>query len=258
MNLIVTSIYKEVIINSKSSLTLNNHDHISLIFLHSSDPLVVVNNNKSYSLESRMWIFDKKVLIKNITSTALTFNVVTFKMNQKKVNKTMLPVEMQLCTDLTYGDIVKIKTELEDIIKSFFPQLANDHHPVSVSNNKIDPRLIIINRFIRENYSKPITLGQLADIVGVNPVYLSNTYSKVFNTTPMKYLQITRMRKAWDLVVSTGLPIHEVAKCVGFFSSSHFGAVFKKVFNISPYKLRNNQLKLCEERATEMSINPRS
>jgi len=243
VDLLVTSIYKEVIINSNSSLRLNTYDNISLILLYSSDPLIIHDQKRSYSLESKSWIFGSKVLIKNIKSTALTLNVVFFNMKEKTVNKAMLPAQVPFCTDLTYGDIAKIKSKLEYIINSFLPQLIADYCQVRIRNNKIDSRLIIINRFIRENYSKPITLGKMADVLGVNPVYLSNTYSKVFNTTPMKYLQMIRMRKARELIMSTTLPIHEVAKSVGFFSSSHFGSVFKKFYNISPYRLRNSQQK---------------
>lgn len=45
-------------------------------------------------------------------------------------------------------------------------------------NNKIDPRLIKINRYIRKYFEQPITLNTLAELIGCNPVYLSNTYKK--------------------------------------------------------------------------------
>jgi len=65
----------------------------------------------------------------------------------------------------------------------------------------IDHRLILLNRYIRKNYSQPLSLDSLATMIGCNPVYLCNVYSRVFKESPMKQLQKIRMEKAGWLLL---------------------------------------------------------
>ncbi len=105
-------------------------------------------------------------------------------------------------------------------------------------SNKIDNRLILINRYIRNNLNKNITLQELADLIGCNPIYLSNTYSKVFNISPIRHLQIKKIQKAKQLLKETNLSIADISSNLGFYSISHFSDLFKKHIGISPSKFR--------------------
>ncbi|GBF75587.1 hypothetical protein PA598K_04005 [Paenibacillus sp. 598K] len=104
---------------------------------------------------------------------------------------------------------------------------------------KIDRRLIMINRYIRENYEQPITLQMLADLIQCNPIYLSNTYSKVFKISPIRYLQNIRMEHAKQLISSTDLSIKEIANRLGYISRSQFTELFKRYYHVTPTEYRN-------------------
>jgi YesN/AraC family two-component response regulator len=104
----------------------------------------------------------------------------------------------------------------------------------------IDPRLIWIHRVIRNQYQEQLTLNILADKLQCNPVYLSNTYSKVFKFSPMKHLQAVRIKKAQQLLVETDLPISEITKSVGYISKSQFASYFKKHVGVTPSEYRRN------------------
>jgi AraC-like DNA-binding protein len=109
--------------------------------------------------------------------------------------------------------------------------------------SKIDFRLIHINRYIRLHYSEPITLDILANIIGCNAVYLSNTYSKVFKISPMRHLQNVRMRKAKELLAHSNFTIGEITQRVGYVSNSQFSALFKRHYGMTPYECRINHVK---------------
>ncbi|WP_281884474.1 AraC family transcriptional regulator [Paenibacillus sp. YYML68] len=116
--------------------------------------------------------------------------------------------------------------------------------PPQTPNNRerIDPRLIQLNRYIRKNYNTPISLQELADYVGVHPTYLSNTYSKVFKISPILYLNQLRMKAAVELMEDNGLTIKEIAESVGYNSVPQFSLIFKRFHAMTPSQYRKHSV----------------
>ncbi|QQF64486.1 helix-turn-helix transcriptional regulator [Bacillus mojavensis] len=119
-------------------------------------------------------------------------------------------------------------------------------------HGKIDNRLIMIHRYIRQNYSHPLTLKILADIIGCNPTYLSNSFTKVFKISPMSYLKTIRMKKASELLKNTKMSIKEIAISLGYISNSQFSSTFKQYYSCTPVKYR--QKSLIEQAESEVAI----
>lgn len=106
------------------------------------------------------------------------------------------------------------------------------------SGGFIDQRLIFINRYIRKNYQNPLTLQLLAELIQCNPVYLSNTYSRIFQISPMKFLQKYRMEKAKELLLKSDLSVGELANQLGYISASQFTEIFKRHYLVTPRQYR--------------------
>ncbi|MFF2482998.1 helix-turn-helix transcriptional regulator [Paenibacillus sp. NPDC058071] len=106
------------------------------------------------------------------------------------------------------------------------------------ASGKIDRRLIKIHRYIRNNYHLTLSLQHLAELIECNPIYLSNTYSKVFQISPMKHLQMIRMEKAKFLLSSTNTTIKDIANQLGYISSSQFADLFKRYHRLTPSQYR--------------------
>ncbi|MNB80295.1 Melibiose operon regulatory protein [compost metagenome] len=137
---------------------------------------------------------------------------------------------------LTVGSLSKaIELDIIDLLTGFMP-VKKGH--TAEFHNRIDPRLIKVNRYIRNNYCREITLQDLADHVGVHPTYLSNTYSKVFKTSPIYYLNQMRINRAENLLTYSNLSINSIAKAVGYNSHSQFTSMFKRFKDISPSQFR--------------------
>ncbi|WP_164779492.1 helix-turn-helix domain-containing protein [Paenibacillus kobensis] len=116
------------------------------------------------------------------------------------------------------------------------------------NRERIDPRLIQLNRYIRTNYTAPITLQDLADFVGVHPTYLSNTYSKVFKISPIFYVNQLRMNAAKELLIQSDKSINEIAHTVGYNSVSQFSLIFKRFHSKTPSAFRRESM---ESRETD-------
>jgi len=87
---------------------------------------------------------------------------------------------------------------------------------------------------IAEQYTKEIGLAQVADLLGITPNYLSSEFNRVMGESFSQYVTRLRMKEADALIRSGGLTIKEVASRVGYVSSRHFAALFKKNFGHVP------------------------
>lgn len=149
-------------------------------------------------------------------------------------------------TDIIASGLHADEEEIPQIVARFDEQLrlleakrGSDSDSGADNKSKLwDSRLLIVNRYIRNHYAEPITLETLAALIGCNPVYFSNTYSKVFQISPMKYLQSVRMSKSLELLTETDLSITEISNAVGYVTVSQFGTIFKRYYRITPYEYR--------------------
>jgi AraC-like DNA-binding protein len=114
---------------------------------------------------------------------------------------------------------------------------ASEHKEAS---GKIDRRLILVNRYIRNHFQEALTLQLLADLIQCNPIYLSNTYSKVFKISPIRYIQNLRMAKAKILLTNGSTSVGEIANQLGYISGSQFAELFKRYYNTTPSQYRLN------------------
>lgn len=90
-------------------------------------------------------------------------------------------------------------------------------------------------RFLADNYANPeLTLGIVADYVGLNEKYFSSRFTREAGCTFSAYLTELRMQKAKSLMGTTDLKMYEISQRVGYHNTEHFNRTFKKTFGQSP------------------------
>jgi AraC-like DNA-binding protein len=111
----------------------------------------------------------------------------------------------------------------------------------SVSN--LQSRMNPVLEYINENYAKPITIEELADILSITPQYLCILFKKIIKQRPIAYLNNVRINKSKDILLKNSLmKIEEVSIRSGFESSSYFCSIFRKIEGLSPGKFRELHL----------------
>ncbi|MEG6588277.1 AraC family transcriptional regulator [Paenibacillus barengoltzii] len=93
-------------------------------------------------------------------------------------------------------------------------------------------------QFIDKNYTRSITLKEIADTLYVSQHYLSHLFKKELGDSPVNYLINRRIEEAKRLLRETNAPIHEVAARVGYGNDKYFSMLFKKVTGQSPSTFR--------------------
>lgn len=94
-------------------------------------------------------------------------------------------------------------------------------------------------KYIQQNYTEKISLDKIASSVNICKSSCCTIFKNYLNQTPINYLTDYRLNKSMHLLISTDMPITEIAFSVGFLGSSYYAETFKKRMNCSPTEYRN-------------------
>ena len=164
------------------------------------------------------------------------------------------PVKTLSCTDdlhnyisqlldahmLTYSNELK----RNGLLMQFWSNLIDEHAASDSQKDPFDyPASVYIKNavhYMSLHYDKKIKIADLADHIGINRSYLTNSFKKVMKMSPQEYLISLRMEKAASLLKSTSLSIQEVALKVGYEDALAFSKIFRQNFGESPRSYRED------------------
>lgn len=86
----------------------------------------------------------------------------------------------------------------------------------------------------------PISGEDLASICSLSEAQLRRKFKEYLNMSPVEYLTMVRIQKAYELLNSTNYPMTEIALRVGYQDVSSFNRNFKKIMGVSPYQYKKN------------------
>jgi AraC family transcriptional regulator len=99
-----------------------------------------------------------------------------------------------------------------------------------------DEELSRLNRHIDRNLDSPLTLEDLAFLVGRSRFHFSRLFKASTGVTPHQYVIRRRVERARELL-RAGQAIVEVAAAVGFASQSHLHSHIQRAFGCTPGQL---------------------
>lgn len=100
----------------------------------------------------------------------------------------------------------------------------------------------IVNKaleYMRKNYSRKVTLTDVADSTFVSQWHLSKLLNRHTGQSFSELMNRIRIEEAKKLLENPALRVGDVAEMVGFQDMAHFSRVFKKVTGISANEFRN-------------------
>jgi len=95
-------------------------------------------------------------------------------------------------------------------------------------------------RFIWENYTRKISLKEIADVSGLSAPYFSTIFKDEMGENLSNYLNRLRIEKASAMLRETEYPINGISTACGFEDQSWFSKVFKNYTGFSPCKYREH------------------
>ncbi|MFT4098530.1 MAG: AraC family transcriptional regulator [Rhodoblastus sp.] len=110
--------------------------------------------------------------------------------------------------------------------------------PGAVEDVVSEPALRRVCDLIAERLDQELSLDELAREAGLSSRSLTRAFSKRLGVTVHQYVLSRRVQRAKELLISTSLPIVEVALETGFSSQSHMAATFRKQTGVTPQTFR--------------------
>ncbi|MCC3373980.1 AraC family transcriptional regulator [Cohnella sp. REN36] len=100
----------------------------------------------------------------------------------------------------------------------------------------------LAKRFIRDNLSRPLKLGDVAAALHISERHLSRLFREQGDTSFVAFIRRERMQAAETLLKTTVSPIKEIAEHTGFQSLHYFTRVFADTFGMPPAEFRKKKL----------------
>ena len=96
----------------------------------------------------------------------------------------------------------------------------------------------LVRRYIDNHFKENLTLDQLAGLAHINKYYLSHTFRREFNISPINYLISRRIQESRFLLAETDHSLSQIAQILGFSSLSYFSQSFRRAEGVSPLEYR--------------------
>lgn len=93
-------------------------------------------------------------------------------------------------------------------------------------------------RYISQNFSRNLTLDEVADHVHLNPAYFSTLFKQSTGSSFKEYLNMVRIEESKRLLSNTDYSIIDISLATGFEDQSYFSKVFKKYTGLTPKQYR--------------------
>ncbi len=95
-----------------------------------------------------------------------------------------------------------------------------------------------VREYIDAHYTQSLSLTEMAEMVYVNPNYLSTSFKRLTGYGFVDYVIRRRMDRAAEILRETELGIAETAELTGYENVRHFSRLFRKVWGKTPSEYR--------------------
>ena len=112
-------------------------------------------------------------------------------------------------------------------------------------------RLRRVTQYIEDNLHRGLRLAELSAHVHMSPYHFARLFKRSTGTPPHQFVLRRRIDRATTLLTTGELSIGEVARLVGFQTTSHFTTVFRRITGATPsaYRIGRATARL-DDRAT--------
>lgn len=95
--------------------------------------------------------------------------------------------------------------------------------------------------YIEKNLHSPLSVGEVADHVGLSASYYSDLFKRETGHTVAVYIMEERIETAKNLLRYSDLPYADISATLSFSSQSHFIRLFKQYTGMTPAQFRRGR-----------------
>ncbi|HEX8428751.1 AraC family transcriptional regulator [Hymenobacter sp.] len=139
-----------------------------------------------------------------------------------------------------FDSVLELLSILHDLSTSRNMRILSDSSFNSEQFNYNSRRLEKVFEYMNANYSRPITLAEVAKLANMPEVSFSRFIKKRIGSTFIDSLNEIRLGHATRMLIDTTHNVAEVAYKCGFNNISNFNRIFKKKKGCTPREFRQN------------------
>ena len=98
--------------------------------------------------------------------------------------------------------------------------------------------------YIKNNYSKDISLDDVSRTVNISPYYFSKIFKNETGEGFVEYLTKIRMDRAKELLETTEYSMKEICSMVGYADPNYFSRSFKKNVGVTPTEYKDRRMEM--------------
>nr|WP_246589604.1 AraC family transcriptional regulator [Marinobacterium ramblicola] len=134
-------------------------------------------------------------------------------------------LQLSSATNLLLSHLLKTYTQVE-------------WHEIQVRGGLAPVQRKRVVDYIEAHLDRAIQLADLAAVAGLSEYHFARMFRQSLGIPPHQYLTNRRIERAKQLLLTTSLPLTEIALRCGFNSSSHFSNRFRQQTGVAPSKIR--------------------
>lgn len=106
--------------------------------------------------------------------------------------------------------------------------------PMQSRVGNFQAHLIEIAELMEANIEEPLSLNDIAELVGISRRQLERLFKRYVGEIPNRFYTNLRLHRARDLVLQTTLTMRDVALACGFSNGAYFSRCYRTLFGITP------------------------
>lgn len=111
---------------------------------------------------------------------------------------------------------------------------------VELKSEKNKHRIISIINYIDDNYQEDLTIEQLSEVFHLSEGHLSKLFKENLGMTIKAYISQTRAKEVRNALLTSDLPLIDIAITCGFPNVKSMNKVFKDLYQCTPSQFRRN------------------
>ena len=184
------------------------------------------------------------ILDEDIQKTFLSHNYKMIKKLTDEELDTFQPLFSRIVKEYnanTFASFKIIKHLMNVLALETLRLMQNQNHNALNSN-----MMVRALDFIHKNYTKNITMQQVADFVGLTPNYFCSKFHKETGSSFKQYLKTLQLNHAATLLRVTDASISNICAECGIPSLANFMQSFKEYYGMTPSQYRKNITKFTD------------
>lgn len=236
------------VISGEIKAKVNNSEFVvhkgEILFVNSNDLHETEANNKN-EIEAITILLSYDFLKKYYPQIDSYY----FQLNGKEGDKKIIKELMIKCAEeyKHKGEVYELKISilLMELCRILIEncKVKRDRKNIIIQDEKSIENVKKAIAYMEENYDLNLCLKDIAHEIGMAPTYFERFFKKNTGETFYSYLNKIRLYYSYKELINTDFSITEIALNNGFANVKSFIELFKKAYNVTPGKYRNNLLK---------------